>query len=306
MPLKPLQRRLSRAGRAAMLLCRQRVLSSALRGARRRAARRARELELASRPQALVLAVVAAMLLVFCASSPAALWWLGLAALGLLQASVRMWLRARERARLSPTELDALPAGPLGRVELLADRLQQELRRASPLVREALRRPEETVEELRGACRILVRRERELRGALASRDETRLVCERAALGRRIEREADEVCRQRLERAASALDLELEQRAALAASASRLEAERTRILYSLEMLYTQLLRVRSADAASADLAGAGIRTRLEQMSEELAAVAQALDETHAGLPQLAPVETPGAAAHATTADGPLRS
>ncbi|MGI5863341.1 MAG: hypothetical protein ACOX6T_14970 [Myxococcales bacterium] len=306
MALEPLQRRLRRAGRAAMLLWQQRVLTSALRGEQRRAARRARELELASRPQAFVLAVIAAMLIVFCASSPAALWWLGLAALGLLQASVRIWLRVRERARLSPAALDARPAGPLGRVELLADRLRQELRRASPLVREALHRPEETVEELRDACRILLRRERELRGALAARDEARLLCERAALGRRIERETDEVCRQRLERAASALDLELEQRAALGASASRLEAERTRILYSLEMLYTQLLRVRSADAASADLAGAAVRVRLEQMSEELAAVAEALDETHADLSRVVPVEAAGAAVQAASTDGPLRS
>jgi hypothetical protein len=68
-------------------------------------------------------------------------------------------------------------------------------------------------------------------------------------------------------------------AELGTAASRLEAEHTRLYYTLESLYTQVLRVRTADAASEDVAGAGLRKSVEQIGAEMEALEEALEEVH---------------------------
>ena len=81
--------------------------------------------------------------------------------------------RAR-RPRSSPLPPPAPPESPVvaaitareSRVDGICDRLLAELKGAPPLVRELLRKPEETVEALRAASRELARRERNLRTAL--------------------------------------------------------------------------------------------------------------------------------------------
>jgi hypothetical protein len=143
--------------------------------------------------------------------------------------------------------------------------------------------PEQTVEGLRKSCHELVRRERELRALSPPEDERRLEDERAQLAARLESERDTVVKERLEGALRLLDEQRRQRAELATAASRLEAEHMRLYYTLEHLYTQVLRVRSADAASADVAGAGLRQSVEQLGQEMDAVAEALEEVHRDAP-----------------------
>jgi hypothetical protein len=60
----------------------------------------------------------------------------------------------------------------------------------------------------------------------------------------------------------------------------MEAERTRLGYTLENLYTQVLRVRSADARSAEVAGTGLRQSVDRLGEEIGALAEALESVHA--------------------------
>src|SRR3954468_5438832 len=49
-----------------------------------------------------------------------------------------------------------------------------------------------------------------------------------------------------------------------------------IAHTLESLYTQILRLKSADSAAHDHAGAALRQSLAQLGEELDAVAEAME------------------------------
>ena len=112
-------------------------------------------------------------------------------------------------------------------------------------------------------------------------DDTRLQSERDALQRRLAAEQDAVTRQRLGQALEALEQQRSQRASLLTAASRLEAERTRLLYTLEGLHTQVLAVRStAEAGQEEAAAERLRQSLDTLSGEVSAVAGALESVQA--------------------------
>ncbi|HXN81149.1 MAG TPA: hypothetical protein VN883_01660, partial [Myxococcales bacterium] len=134
---------------------------------------------------------------------------------------------------------------------------------------------------LRATCRDLTRREREVRRFLVPEEDARLERERAALVGRVSAETDEVTRLRLASALAALDQQRQQRVDLGRSAARFDAEHTRIFYTLESLYTQVVRMRSADAGSVDVAGAGLRRSLDLLSQEVNALAEALEKVNEG-------------------------
>ncbi|OJH35127.1 hypothetical protein [Cystobacter ferrugineus] len=229
------------------------------------------------------------------------MWWLIFVALGLGSSAAGTFWRARQlevaqRARLGEgLEQGTSAAGPVraaapeparegedprrARVDTLCDKLLGELRSGPGVLRDVVHQPEQTVEGLRKSCHELARRERELRSLSPPEEERRLEEERARLSARVESETDAVVKERLEKTLRLLDEQRQQRAELATAASRLEAEHMRLFYTLENLYTQVLRVRSADAASADVAGAGLRQSVEQLGLEMDAVASALEEVH---------------------------
>ncbi|MGZ3460056.1 MAG: hypothetical protein ACXU86_16310, partial [Archangium sp.] len=97
-------------------------------------------------------------------------------------------------------------------------------------------------------------------------------------------------RQRLSEALAALERQLAQRAELVTAAARLEAEHTRLTFTLEELYTQVLRAKAADASGADLVGAGLRGGLDRLSSELNAVAESLEAVHTGMAPLSPISS----------------
>jgi len=225
------------------------------------------------------------------AADPSAHGFLGWVALGFGAVSAGFIRRAVQSKRESAAQArDAVPqaqrpeADPrIARVDALCDKLLAELREGSRVVREVVQRPEETVQGLRQACHGLVDRERALREILSPEDEARLSRERETLAARVSAEKDAVVRQRLGEALAALDRQRAQRAELVTAAARLEAEHTRLTYTLEELYTQVLRVKAADASSAEVAGAGLRTGLAKLSGELDAVAESLEAVHAPSP-----------------------
>jgi hypothetical protein len=167
------------------------------------------------------------------------------------------------------------------RVDGICDKILAELRVAPGVVKEIFRKPEDTIASLRTTCRDLTRREREVRKFLSPEEDLRLSRERDALQKRIESESDEVVRLRLSSALAALEQQREQRQELARSAARFDAEHTRISYTLESLYTQIVRMRSADSASIDVAGAGLRRSLDMLSQEVNALADALEKVNRG-------------------------
>jgi hypothetical protein len=167
------------------------------------------------------------------------------------------------------------------RVDAICDKILAELRTAPDAVKDIFIKPEETVAALRSTCRDLTRRERELRKFLAPAEDDRLLREREVLQKRIDAEVDEVTKMRLASALSALDQQRDQRLELKRAAARFDAEHTRISYTLESLYTQVVRMRSSDSSSVDVAGAGLRRSLDMLSHEVNALADALERVNSG-------------------------
>lgn len=184
----------------------------------------------------------------------------------------------------------------LARVDALCDQLLADIRSAPPVLREIVQRPEEAVQALRDGVHALERREREIRALARPEDDARLQSERDSLQRRLAAEQDAVTRQRLGQALEALEQQRSQRASLLTAASRLEAERTRLLYTLEGLHTQVLAVRStAEAGQEEAAAERLRLSLDTLSSEVSAVAGALESVQAvdaGAVSSAEVRAPG--------------
>lgn len=187
---------------------------------------------------------------------------------------------SQPRLRTPPPSQAKEPEDPrTAKVDALCTRLLAELREGPSVLREVVHAPERTVEALRKGCHALVRRERELRALVTPEEARRLESERETLSARVEAEKDAVVRERLKGALAALDSQRQQRAELATAADRLEAEHVRLYYTLEGLYAQVLRVRSADAAGEDIAGLGLRQSVEKLGAEVEAVTEALEEAH---------------------------
>jgi hypothetical protein len=169
----------------------------------------------------------------------------------------------------------------LARVDELCDQLLADIRSGPAVLREIVQNPEDAVQALRDGVHALERREREIRALARPEDDARLQSERDSLQRRLAAEQDAVTRQRLGQALEALDQQRSQRATLLTAASRLEAERTRLLYTLEGLHTQVLAVRStAEAGQEEAAAERLRQSLDTLSGEVSAVAGALESVQA--------------------------
>jgi hypothetical protein len=223
--------------------------------------------------------------------------WLGL---GFIVSAVALLIKARNRRREAEPSTEAQPVQSAerpptdskqassqqtrpepDRTETLCEKLIQEIRAGPQALREVVHKPEETIASLRKACAALRERERSLRAMVTKEDSRRLDAERDELTNRIRSETDEVVRDRLSSALKSLEEQVKQRSNIVTSAARLEAERTRIHYALENLYTQVLSVKSADAASADVAGTGLRQSLNRLSDEVSAVAESLEAVSRG-------------------------
>jgi len=169
----------------------------------------------------------------------------------------------------------------LARVDELCDQLLADIRSGPGVLREVVQRPEDAVQALRDGVHALERREREIRALARPEDDARLESERDSLQSRLSAEQDALTRQRLGQALDALEQQRSQRASLLTAASRLEAERTRLLYTLEGLHTQVLAVRStAEAGQEEAAAERLRQSLETLSGEVSAVAGALESVQA--------------------------
>jgi hypothetical protein len=205
-------------------------------------------------------------------------YWLMLIAVWLAVMAGSRLLGSRDEASGEVVEAESTSVDArMARVDALCDQLLADIRNAPPVLREVVHRPEETVRALRDGVHALERREHELRNLLRPEDEARLESERDALQRRLAEEKDDVTRNRLGQALEALERQRSARNSLLTAASRLEAERTRLLYTLEGLHTQVLSVSSTAAAGQDAAAAEqLRRSLDTLSDEVSAVAGALE------------------------------
>jgi hypothetical protein len=263
--------------------------------------RRRAENDDAAVPRGIVFAVVAITCLMFAVMRPQ-FFWMVFVALGFGMSAASAFGQAARRRRLereaqskdekeeipdatparsaaAEQEPPAQPADPpdpkVARIQGLCDKLLAELESGPPIVREVVTEPQATIGGLRQACIETARRERELRSVLAAQDEAVLVAERDALAARLSNEHDAIVRDRLGQALAALEQQLVHRAALATAATRLEAENTRILYTLENVHMQLLRARSTDIGAPELGGK-LRDSLRELGGQIEAVAEALE------------------------------
>ena len=245
----------------------------------RRAARRAARRR--SPKSGAVLLVGAAVLTVLVVEG--APYWLLFLVLWMIFEGIRRLVGRRTpevEGEATPVEETGVDAR-LARVDQLCDQLLADIRTAPPVLREMVQRPEEAVQALRDGVHALERREREIRALARPEDDARLQSERDSLQRRLAAEQDAVTRQRLGQALEALEQQRSQRASLLTDASRLEAERTRLLYTLEGLHTQVLAVRStAEAGQEQAAAERLRQSLDTLSSEVSAVAGALESVQA--------------------------
>ncbi len=237
-----------------------------------------------------VMLVAAAVLVVMAFITP--LWWLVFVALGLGIGGVSQFGAGKEIARLErelglapdPEEEEARRAqsdpsyARLRRVDELAALLSKELTEGPEALRLLVARPKETVESIRKGCHALAEREKSLR-ALAKDGLERLARDREQLGARRDAEKDPETKERLTAALAAMDAQTRQQAELESRANRLEAEQVRLAWSLEGLYTQVVKARTSlgEGGAAPVEEARLRTELERLTTEVSAVAQALEE-----------------------------
>jgi hypothetical protein len=281
----------------------------------RRLERQGRE-DAAAVPRGIVFTVAAIICMILAVRQPG-LFWMVFVALGFGMSAASSFGRAARRGRAArDDESEAVPdAKPQGagagertpspqaaaepadpkvaRIQGLCDKILAELESGPPIVREVVTEPRATIGGLRQACLETARRERELRGVLAAQDEAGLVAERDALAARLSSERDEIVRDRLGQALRALEQQLAHRAELTTAATRLEAENTRILYTLENLHMQLLRARSTDIGGPELGGK-LRDSLRDLGTQIDAVAEALEWASAPATPGAPNENTAAA------------
>jgi carbonic anhydrase/acetyltransferase-like protein (isoleucine patch superfamily) len=163
------------------------------------------------------------------------------------------------------------------------DRLASELRAAPEHIRSFLGASDATVAALRRSCDDLYRREQALRVELDPTALGRLEQDKRGLEERLGTEADERIRQSLLGAVAALDEQRRQRELLRLGADRLQAERMRLIYTLEGLAAQFVRLRTAGAEVGRASAADLEQGVKALGAELDAIADALEQESQGVP-----------------------
>lgn len=231
------------------------------------------------------LAIAALACVILAVANRSDLWWLVFVALGLGMRGARILGFHQRREAVAGARRDAeaaarrLAADPVeARIHERCDRLLAVVKESPESVRAFLTRPEETIETLRKTCLDLRARERALRSLVDPQQLAGLERERLGLAARVELETDPVIRDRLGGALAALEQQRDQHALLVRNANRLEAEQTRLGYTLDGLHAQIVRVQVAGGGEG--ATDGLRQSIETLRAEVGTLADALDEVNA--------------------------
>ncbi|MBX5480433.1 MAG: hypothetical protein IRZ16_01090 [Myxococcaceae bacterium] len=186
--------------------------------------------------------------------------------------------RANEPRKLDVPAPTAAEADEAKRVDELARQLTKELQEGPAVLRQIVEKPAQTIDGLRKGYHAIAERERKLRALLSPEEDARLERDRASLVERRDRATDDVTRARYDDALRALDQQRKEREGLRTTANRLEAERVRLRFTLESLLSQVVRARSMHGLDASSGSdAALRQSLQQLTEEIGAVAEAVSE-----------------------------
>ncbi|HEU4577045.1 MAG TPA: hypothetical protein VFS67_02250 [Polyangiaceae bacterium] len=193
------------------------------------------------------------------------------------------WTAALSGARHAAPQLreDAeLAADPRAEhIRKACDRLEEEYARAPELVRGMFGDARTTLSSLRRTCLDLLARERALRAEASPAALQRLEQEQASLEARLAQATDEQVRRSLSGAVAAIAAQHEQRRLLQNNADRLEAELTRLIWTMDGMGTELLRVRTAGAEISQGSTLEIAQSVQQLQDEINSIAEALEELH---------------------------
>jgi carbonic anhydrase/acetyltransferase-like protein (isoleucine patch superfamily) len=163
------------------------------------------------------------------------------------------------------------------RISQVCDRLEEEYARAPEPVRAMFGEARTTLSSLRRTCLDLVARERALRVEASPEAMARLDQEKAAIEARLALASDDQVRRSLSGAVTAIAAQQGQRKLLQNNADRLEAELTRLIWTVDGMGTELVRVRTAGAELYQGSTAEIARSVEQLQDEINNIAQALEE-----------------------------
>jgi chromosome segregation ATPase len=179
------------------------------------------------------------------------------------------------------------------RIDSICDRLESELRLSPESVRSFLGGGAGTIAALRRTCHELLRHERSLREESSGEALSRLDSERAALESRIASTRDDAVRRSLQGAVAAIEEQKRQREHLQRKADRLDAELTRLTWTLEGMAAQLVRLRSAAAQPGAESNAELEESLAQLHREIDAITDAIEHVSSGTGDPVPASIPTA-------------
>ncbi|HZI09554.1 MAG TPA: hypothetical protein VE153_04125, partial [Myxococcus sp.] len=162
------------------------------------------------------------------------------------------------------------------RILAACERIETELGQAPEAARELLGASAETALGLRETCLGLLRRERALRLESSPESLTFLDKEKMELQRRILAATDPAVRQSLTQAVVAIDEQRRQRGLMHQSAERLDAELTRLMWTLDGMGAQLARLRAAGAEATSGTDPEVLQSMRQLHDEIDAIAEALE------------------------------
>ncbi|HZN95054.1 MAG TPA: hypothetical protein VFB81_20210 [Myxococcales bacterium] len=155
--------------------------------------------------------------------------------------------------------------------------LEGQIQRAPPQARAYLGASLSTVRALRETCHGLLRRETALRAETSDEAKAELERARAGLQKRLDAATDEHVRKSLASALAAIDEQQRQRALMARTADRLDAELTRLLWTMDGMSAQLARLRTAGAEVSAAADVEVSRAVKKLQDEIGAIADALEE-----------------------------
>lgn len=180
-----------------------------------------------------------------------------------------------------PSEAITADADPRAeQIRNACNHLEDEYARAPELVRTMFGDPHGALSSLRSTCLDLVTRERALRAEASPEALARLDQEKAAIEARLALASDEQVQRSLSGAITAISAQQEQRKRLQNQADRLDAELTRLIWIVDGMGTELVRVRTAGAEFSQGSSADIARSVEQLKDEIDNIAQALEEVNA--------------------------
>ncbi len=175
------------------------------------------------------------------------------------------------------------------RIESSCARIEAELEQLPPTFREHLGATGQTAGELRTTCLTLLDRERALRGEASQQSLDFLDTEAAELEKRIAAATDDSVKRSLASAVAAIADQKKQRLALKTHADRIEAEVTRMQWTLDGMATQLVRLRATGTQAASAPSGEVMQTVQQLHEEIDAITVALEEVAKGdSPMLTPI------------------